>query len=162
MSKDSRDIAEAVRKLSGFDDMQYEHFVCTAKNIDTTKMICDCEPIDGGADFLDVRLNANYKNGFLLVPKTNSIVIISQLSDATAYVSMVSEIDNIYLGGDDFGGLVKVSELVSKINRLENAFNAHTHIASSFGSPTTPPAAPITPITTKSDLENKTIQHGKG
>lgn len=172
MSKDSRDIAEAVRTLAGMDDLGWESSACTVKNIDITKMVCDCTPLDGSADFLDVRLNANYTKGFTLIPKDGSVVIISQLSDATAYVSMVSEVDEIYLAGDDNGGLVKVQDLVSKLNNLENkvntiitTFNAHTHVASSFGSPTTPPPSPVVGTLTPTqvtDLENKKVQHGNG
>lgn len=172
MGTQSRDIAEAIRTLSGMDDLTFESSACTVKNIDTTKMVCDCTPLDGSADFLDVRLNANYTKGFTLIPKDGSVVIVTQLSDATAYVSMVSEVDEIYLAGDDNGGLVKVKDLVSKLNAIENkvntiitTFNAHTHVASSFGAPTTPPPSPvvgtITP-TQVTDLENKKVLHGNG
>jgi hypothetical protein len=172
MSTASRDITEAIRALSGMDDLGFESMAATVKSVDTTAMTCDVEPINGDADFLDVRLNADYTKGFTLIPKEGSVVILSQLSDATAYVTMVSEVDNIYLAGDANGGLVKVTDLVSKLNNLENkvntiiaTFNAHTHIASSLGAPTTPPPSPVvgtlTP-TTANDLENKTIQHGNG
>lgn len=172
MGSQSRDIAEAIRTLSGMDDLTFESSACTVKNIDTTKMVCDCTPLDGSADFLDVRLNANYTKGFTLIPKDGSIVIVTQLSDATAYVSMVSEVDEIYLAGEDNGGLVKVQDLVSKLNNLENkvntiitTFNAHTHVASSFGAPTTPPPSPVVGTLTPtqvSELENKTVLHGNG
>lgn len=172
MSKESRDIAEAIRALSGMDDLTFESMACKIKSVDTSNMTCDVEPLDGSADLLDVRLNADYSKGFTLVPKADSVVIVTQLSDATAYVSMVSDVDNIYLAGDANGGLVKVQDLVTKLNNLENkvntiitTFNAHTHVASSFGAPTTPPPSPVvgtlTPTTTN-DLENKTIQHGNG
>lgn len=172
MGTQSRDIAEAIRTLSGMDDLTFESSACTVKNIDTTKMVCDCTPLDGSADFLDVRLNANYTKGFTLIPKDGSVVIVTQLSDATAYVSMVSEVDEIYLAGDDNGGLVKVQDLVSKLNAIENkvntiitTFNAHTHVASSFGAPTTPPPSPVVGTLTPTqvtDLENKKVQHGNG
>jgi len=45
-------------------------------------------------------------------------------------------------------------------------YNAHTHVASSFGAPTTTPAAPDTqtPLTptVKADLENTTVKQGDG
>jgi hypothetical protein len=70
-------------------------------------MTCTSAPINGDADFFNVRINADAKNGFVLVPKNNSIVIVQQTSEATAYVSMVSEVQEIYLAGVDNGGLVK-------------------------------------------------------
>jgi hypothetical protein len=175
MATQSRDIAEAIRTLSGMDDLTYESLVCTIikGSIDTTNMTCDCDPLDGSAYLLDVRLNANYTKGFTLIPKDESIVIVTQLSDATAYVSMVSDVDQIYLAGDDNGGLVKVSELVDKINRVENQVNNILNVLKTTVIPLAPsgtyPFAPlyasildITPLTQVNDLENKTVQHGNG
>ena len=173
MGSQSRDIAEAIRALSGMDDLQYESILCNVSNIDTTKMLCTCIPINGDADFEEVRLNANYQKGFVLVPKNNSVVVVSQISNEVAYISMVSEVDQIYLAGDDNGGLVKVSELVDKINRVENQVNNILNVLKTTVIPLAPsgtyPFAPlyasildITPLTQVNDLENKTVQHGNG
>lgn len=173
MGTQSRDIAEAIRTLSGMDDLTFESSACTVKNIDTTKMVCDCTPLDGSADFLDVRLNANYTKGFTLIPKDKSIVIVTQLSDATAYVSMVSEVDEIYLAGDDNGGLVKVQDLVSKLNNLESDLNSLKTVFSTWTpapgdggaalklAAATWYAQQLTP-TQVTDLENKKVLHGNG
>lgn len=168
----NRDIVEAIRAASGMDDLQYESVLCNVSEIDTTKMLCKCSPINGDADFEEVRLNANYTKGFVLVPKDKSVVVVSQISNEVAYISMVSDVEQIYLAGDDNGGLVKVDDLVTKLNNLENkvntiitTFNTHTHVASSFGAPTTPPPSPVvgtlTP-TQATDLENKNVLHGNG
>ena len=175
MGTQSRDIAEAIRSLSGMDDLTYESSVCTIikGSIDTTNMTCDCDPLDGSAYLYDVRLNANYTKGFTLIPKDESIVIVTQLSDATAYVSMVSDVDQIYLAGDDNGGLVKVSDLVSKMNTIENDINTLKTIFSTWIpvpsdggaalklAAATWYASQLTP-TQVNDLENKTVQHGNG
>jgi len=173
MSTASRDITEAIRALSGMDDLGFESMAATVKSVDTTAMTCDVEPINGDADFLDVRLNADYTKGFTLIPKEGSVVILSQLSDATAYVTMVSEVDNIYLAGDANGGLVKVTDLVSKMNTIENDINTLKTIFSTWLpvpsdggaalklAAATWYASQLTP-TTANDLENKTIQHGNG
>jgi hypothetical protein len=173
MSKESRDIAEAIRALSGMDDLSFESSACKVKSVDPTNMTCDVEPLDGSADLLDVRLNANYGKGFTLIPKKDSIVVVTQLSDATAFVSMVSEVEQIYLAGDDNKGIVKVSELVDKVNRLENQINNILTVLKSTTIPLAPsgtyPFAPlysainnITPLTTINDLENTKVQHGNG
>jgi hypothetical protein len=175
MGTQSRDIAEAIRSLSGMDDLTYESTVCTIikNSIDTTNMTCDCMPINGDAEFFDVRLNANYTKGFTLIPKDESVVVVTQLSDATAYVSMVSDVDNIYLASDDNGGLVKVNDLVSKMNTIENdintlktVFSSWVPVASDGGAAlklaaATWYASQLTP-TQVNDLENKTVQHGNG
>ena len=173
MSTASRDITEAIKALSGFDDLQFESVACIVSNVDTTAMTCDCAPINGDAHFLEVRLNADYKKGFTLIPKDESVVIISQLSDATAYVSMVSDVDQIYLAGDANGGLVKVDDLVTKLNNLENKvnvmigiFNAHVHtgVTTGPGSSAVSPTlitGTLTP-TTANDLQNNKVKHGNG
>jgi hypothetical protein len=81
MGSQSRDIAEAIRSLSGTDDLQYESVLCSVSDIDTSKMLCTCSPINGDADFYEVRLNADYKKGYVLVPKDGSVVVISQISN---------------------------------------------------------------------------------
>jgi hypothetical protein len=173
MSTASRDIAEAVKVLSGFEDMNFESIACKVSNIDTTNMTCDCAPINGDANFLDVRLNANYKKGFTLIPKKKSIVIISQLSDATAYVSMVSEVDEIFLAGDANGGLVKVQDLVSKLNTIETDINTLKTVFSSWAPVANDGGAALKTAaatwyahqlvpTNITDLENTHVQHGNG
>jgi len=159
MSTASRDITEAIKTLSGFDDLQFESVACIVSNISVTDMTCDCAPINGDADFLEVMLNADYKKGFTLIPKDKSVVIITQLSDATAYVSMVSEVDEIYLAGDANGGLVKVNSLVTKLNTLENIINQIAVWALTVTPPLT--ITPLTP-TTANDLQNNTVKHGNG
>jgi hypothetical protein len=157
MSTASRDITEAIKTLSGFDDLQFESVACKVSNVDANAMTCDCSPINGDANFLDVRLNANYKKGFTLIPKDNSVVIISQLSDATAYVSMVSEVDEIYLAGDANGGIVKATELTTKLNTIENQLNLIGVWALTVTPPLTLP--PLTP-TLATELENNKVKHG--
>ena len=107
-----------------------------------------------------------------MIPEVNSIVVVSFLSDDSAYVSLVSKVSEVHLNGKNFDGLVKVNDLVQKLNNLENkvntiisTYNAHTHVASSFGTPTTTPVAPVTGTLTptiKQDLENITILQGDG
>lgn len=154
---------------------------CIVKSVSadplTGLMICDCESIEDGTVIEDVRICANFnddtnKIGLVCVPKVESIVLVQFIGDSEAYVTMVSEVDFVYLNANTYGGLVKVQDLVTKLNNLENTvntiittFNAHTHVASSFGSPTTTPPTPVagslTP-TVKADLENTTVQHGDG
>jgi len=173
MGSQSRDIAEAIRALSGMDDLQYESVLCNVSEIDTTKMLCKCSPINGDADFEEVRLNANYTKGFVLVPKDGSVVVVSQISNEVAYISMVSDVEQIYLAGDDNGGLVKVADLVSKMNTIENdintlktIFSSWTPVPSDGGAALKLAAATwyaqqLTP-TQATELENKKVQHGNG
>lgn len=124
MGADNTDLREAIRTLANVDELSiYESTICTVSNINTTTMTCDCSPIDGSADFLDVLLCVNKKNGFVLVPKDGTLVTITQLTESDAFLSMVSEVDSILLNGDTNGGIVKVIDLTTKLNNLENKVN---------------------------------------
>ena len=137
----------------------------------------DLTPLNGDAGIFDVKLTAGTSNTpFLITPTVGSTVLATFLSKDTAFVSLYSEIDSIKIRGDQFGGLVKVQEVVDKLNRLEDKindlvskYNSHTHITTATvgGGPTpgtiapvTSPETPIAPNTTVSDLENPEVLHG--
>ena len=167
----SKDLRDALRSLVKPNNDGFAK-VCTVDSVDLTTLTCYCVPLNDDADIINVRLMANIDNGFLLIPEVDSIVVVSFLSDSSAYVSLVSKVSEVHLNGKNFDGLVKINDLVEKLNNLENkvntiisTYNAHTHVASSFGTPTTTPVAPVTGTLTptiKQDLENITILQGDG
>lgn len=164
-------INKAIREMSKTDDEVYS-IVCNVISVDSTAKTCDCKPVNSTADILGVRLMAQSSNGFLITPNTNSIVVVTMINKFTGYVAMFSEIREIQLNGKNYDGLVKINDVVTKLNNLENKVNAiltwsatHTHagvtagfgvtgVASTAGSPLT--------TTVKSDLENITVKQGNG
>ena len=159
MSVQVTDIRQAIQALSGLNDLQYEGVVCNVSDIDLATFTCTCTPINGDAEFYDVLLNADADKGFTLIPANGSLVIIQQTSQANAYVTMVSKVDQIYLAGDANGGLVKVIPLVTKINAIETQLNAIGVWALTVTPPLTLP--PLT-LTTTTELSNTTVKHGNG
>ncbi len=173
MGSENRDLAEAIKKLSGFEDLTENSFACKVSNVDTTKYTCDCSPINGDADYLGVKYNANGLKGFVLEPKEDSVVIITVTSETTAYVSMVSEVEQIYLNGDGDGGLIKITDITNELNNrytvLKNIFlaiatAADTGISSAGGTPGVVTAynaiqASLTSLN-KTAYENTKIKHG--
>lgn len=170
---DNNSIKEAIRELVKTDDVLYS-VLCTVKSVDTTNNICDCEPIDGSADLLEVRLMAQNDTGFLIIPKVNSVVVVTMINKYTGYVAMFSEVEKIYLNGDNYDGLVKIGDLVDKLNNLENkvnsiinTYNTHTHPYVNVSTPAT--TSPSTSLVTgtltptqQTELENTTVVHGNG
>lgn len=168
----SKELRDSLRKLTTPNGNAYSK-VCTVDSVDLVNLTCYCIPINDDADITEVRLMANIDNGFLLVPEVDSIVVVSFLSDSSAYVSLVSKVSEIQLNGTNYGGLVRITELVNKLNNLENAFNQHitlynlhTHAGVTSGTSTTSPVVvadtqTLTP-TTEIDLENETVLHGNG
>lgn len=169
---DNTTIREMIKKLAGFDDLLYESAICEVSNVDTSKNTCTCTPVDGSAEFTGVQLSMDKSKGFLLIPKDGSLVVVTQINDFDAFVSMVSDVDQIYLNGDGEDGLVKVNDLVSRLNNIEtkvNAhiaiFNAHTHVLVNPSLPTnTTVPVPLSTVvldpTTKVQLENTKVKQG--
>lgn len=150
----------------------------TVKDIDETKRTCTFVPAGDDAERPNVRLQAinSSTEGIVAIPKVGSSVAVSFVNKNTGFVCLTSEVDKILIdtdliefNGGENGGLVKAGELVSKVNNLENKvntmiglFNSHTHIASSFGAPTTPPPTLVTgtlTLTLNTDLESTEVKH---
>jgi hypothetical protein len=170
MSKEVTDIRQAIQALSGITELTYEGVACKVSNIDLATFTCTCTPINGDAEFFDVLLNADADKGFTLIPKDGSVVIVQQTSQATAYVSMVSKVDQIYLAGDANGGLVKIDDLKLQYDTMIASFKAAISAGftalsgldggaslSAFNS-----AAASVINLNKTTLENTKVKHGNG
>jgi len=170
---DNKSIKDAIRELVKTDDVLYS-VLCKVKSVDTTNNICDCVPINGDADLLEVRLMAQNTNGFLIIPSVDSVVVVTMINKYTGYVAMFSTIEEIQLNGKNYDGVVKIGDLVDKLNNLENkvnsiinTYNTHTHPYVNVATPaTTSPSTSLvvgtlTP-TQQVDLENTTVLHGNG
>lgn len=177
MSEKSK-IQESLRKLVASNGEQY-CVVATVDSVDLIENTCELSPVNGDADLQGVRLLANNNKGFLIIPKVGSIVVASFLNDAVAYVSMFSQVDEIQLNGKNFLGIVKVTELVAKLNILFGFANTviaakNLIAAAAVSSPTTPVTnatlaafmVGITPtpltLVALAELQNTTVQHGNG
>lgn len=158
----SKDLIDALRSITKPNNDGFSK-VCTVDSVDLTNLTCYCVPINDDADIQEVRLMANIDNGFLLIPEVDSIVVVSFLSDSSAYVSMVSKVSEIQLNGTNYGGLIKIDDLTSSINTMINNINIQlTAIAAGIaagGGSYTP-----TPLTTfnKTTYENTTVKQGNG
>lgn len=184
-----RSVKTAVQKLAGtFKEDTVQLIIGTVESVDEDKAICSVK-IQNDVTLPNVSLQASICDGLLIIPVVDSTVYVLTSKYNTPLVIQWSDIDKFMLQVGDsylevkndgsfqfndgsFDGLVKVGELVKKINALENLlngfisiYNTHTHTASSFGAPTTVPSAiesqQISPITQQKDIENELIKHGK-
>lgn len=153
--------------------------VGTVLSVDTETNTCAVEPIMQAPDLMNISLmpkdpDGNVKKGFLIVPTVGSVVIVALTSPDTGFIAATSEVDEIQLNGDTYHGLVKIEDLVTKLNNLESkvntiisTFNAHTHPYVNVATPAatsvsaTPVTGTLTP-TQKADLENTKVLHGNG
>ncbi len=100
-------------------------------SVDSDSMTCEVSII-GKPNLTDVRLKSiinNDDNGILIKPKVGSYVLITLINNkrGNAFVSGYSDVDSIRLitpkielGGDEFGGLIKIEELKQQLNTLTN------------------------------------------
>lgn len=158
----SKELRDALKTLTKPNNDGYSK-VCTVDSVDLVNRTCYCIPINEDADITEVRLMANIDNGFLFIPEVDSVVVVSFLSDSSAYVALVSKVSEVQLNGTNFNGLIKIDEQTAKLNQLVTELQTQlgliaTGIAAGGGSYT-----PATLSTfNKTDYENIKIKQGDG
>lgn len=169
----SSEIKDLIRDIVG--DMRVYSIACKVNTVNKTEKTIDCSPIDDTADLLEVKLIADNKTGFLIIPKVGSYVIVSLTNESDGYVSMFSEVEEIQLNGEILGGLIKIDDLQQQWNAnilamktmFQTVFAAIDTSLTTAGGPAAamsaynPLAANIKDLD-KNTLENKTVKHGNG
>jgi hypothetical protein len=174
-----RGILAAVRKMTGTYDLDQVYLVTgTCSNIDEAAGTCDVDAISGNATttISAVRFQAAIGDGIDCVPVDGSVVKVLFSKYTTPLIVQYSDIEKVFLAADlvqfndgALGGLVKVIDLTTKLNNLENKvnsiisiFNAHLHTSGGAGSPTTPPTSSVSgtlSLTSRGDIEDTIITH---
>ena len=171
MADDTQNIGDLIRRLA---ETKEERYSVPCEVVKISGDFAELAPLNGNANLFKVKLVAGASDFPLFItPVVGSVVIATFLSKDTAFVNLYSEIETIHLRGDSLGGLIKIEDLVGKLNDIENKvndlitkFNTHTHVYAPGPLPPVPtappltPETPIAPITLKSDLENEAVKHG--
>ena len=159
-------IYEAIRAIAG-DGGNAMCDTGVARNVDADKGVCDVE-IEGKAPAKGA-LIGNAESGVLTVPKEGSVVAVVWASPVTAVVVLTAEVEEIRIMGGQLGGMVKVEELVKKLNAVEKdlnnlkqVFQGWTPVAQDGGAvlktaATTWATQQLTE-TQKSDIENEKVK----
>jgi hypothetical protein len=140
-------------------------------SVDTVTKTCVVNLLEDETDLLDVRLSADSTDGLFLVPSVGSVVGVVRVNDTHSYVALYSQLDSIKIGDGTYDGLIKINDLVTKLNNLENDINSlktafstwvvapsdgglalKTAAATWYGSSLT--------ATVKADIENTEVTHG--
>ena len=190
-SSSSRDIQFAIRQLAGVLGLKQATFVTA--NVDSVQEADRTLTVttilgESSSTITGVNLQSEPNDGFILVPTVNTEVIVCIMPDNSAYMFKCNDIDKIicvidstnsYIfdtngfvwNGGSNGGLVKVIDLTTKLNNLENLvndlvtkYNTHTHTttcASGAGtaSPTTATETTSLTPTVRANIENTKISH---
>jgi hypothetical protein len=170
MSKvDDEKIIDAVKHIGRAD----EGDIFTAKVISIDEAAGTMEVEHDGLTYFDVRLRAvaDGGDGFVIYPKKNTNITVGILEKNRRYVMLnCSEVDKLIMNDGKNEGLVKVKELVKKLNAVEKDLNSlkslitnwipvasdggaalKTILASWAGQSITP--------SVQNDLENKNVKH---
>jgi hypothetical protein len=148
-------IRTAIRKIAGNGSTQAH--VAEVVSIDTNNRTATVQA--NGIDYI-VQMAPATGDQLLQIPEIGSTVFI-----VDGIIVGYSDLSELWLRGNQFGGLVKVSDLVTKLNNLEDkvnsllaAYNAHTHASS--GAPPVPTVTGSLTPTTQNDIENPLVKHG--
>ena len=164
----SGELKEAIRQLAGTAVEESVYTVLAeVVTVDLDARTCTCQTIGGktAAEMKTVSLMAEVSDGYLMEPEIGSTVIIAWSSRMLPYVVMFSDIKNIYLDASSkiimnqgtYGGLVKVQDLVIRLNNIENAFNLLNAKVNALA-PT--PVIPNLTLTVRGNIENTNVTHG--
>lgn len=164
--------------------------ICTVDAVDKETRTVDCTPLDEGAPLLGVNLQANQESkfGVVVYPRVGSYVVVGFVADGSAgivlmtddieSIEMVVKDDNtslkitedgIVMNGGSLGGLIKVEELTSRINNIEEDINLLKDVFSGWVSVPQDGGAALKAaseawsgnkltLTTRSDYENEKVK----
>jgi hypothetical protein len=175
-------IKEALERLLA-EKLPVQVVVGKVISVDKSSMTCDID-LQTAPNMIGVRLRSvidGKEQGILVVPKIGSNVLVGLIDNRkqSAFVIGFGEVENvrvlcddIELAGNSFGGLVKVEELKSQLNKTNQLlqsilgiFNGAPIPEPGNGSPSALQAALKGAVTGKvlgdfNNLENKKVKHG--
>lgn len=140
------EIKNALKGLVSSDQMATIQCEVIAVNEGTNT--CDCRPVNGSAEYLDVQLTSvasSSQIGVILYPKVGTIAIITRVADSESqmYLLKANEIDKVVIevaggfklkveenklnidaeeitfNGGSLGGLVKIQTLTAELNKIK-------------------------------------------
>jgi hypothetical protein len=158
-----REILFEAYKEFGFERIR----ICHVTEVTPAEQICSVKTLDTDTELIEVRLMAGSGKGFLCIPAVGSAVIVGSISANEHLVLMYSGLQSIQMLDGTFGGVVKVEDLTSQMNKIEDKVNdlidwlaTHSHPGNG-AAPTTPFAGGTLDSTTRNQLENTEVTHGQ-
>ncbi|GAB5524887.1 MAG: hypothetical protein Roseis2KO_27590 [Roseivirga sp.] len=148
-------------------------FPATVKAVDKDTMTCTVTPPDG-VDMLDVRLKAaveEVNEGMVEIPAIDSSVLVVIIGNRqeNAFIARCSGVEEVLFYGGENGGLIKVNELVSQLekvntflDKLKSAIDQAVVVPNDGGKAlqtTISTALSSLPLADYSNIENPKVKH---
>lgn len=120
--------AEVRSLLKGFFKIPDQVFPAEVLSVDLNTHTIKVKPV-GRAEIPDVRLKAGEESentGIVEVPEVNSSVLVGLIGNDknTAYVVKCSKVSSVIINGGDLGGLIKIEELKSELDKYNQLLEA--------------------------------------
>lgn len=155
---------DEVRKLlARFVGINKPTLLGVVKSVNKTDNTCVVE--DDGVDIPGVRLGSvtGKNKGIVLYPKTKAFILCVKVEDteeysmlsASEYDSIEIKIESLVVNGGEFGGLVKVSPVVSWMQKVKTDLTTISTAMQGLGVP----IVITTNSPVQSDFENTKIKH---
>lgn len=173
----NRELRDAIRRIVGYEK-QY-NIIAEVKSIDKEKRTCVVVPLNGQVELTDVRLQSiqSSTSGIYFEPAIGSYVIVGFIDENEAFIVLTEKIEEIEIiasgtvkiNGDKFGGLVKINELKSQIEKntillkaIQNTFSMWVPVTSDGGAALKAASASFINLDTANleNVENEKIKHG--
>lgn len=110
-------IREIIQELNKTNDEIYS-LIGKVTKVDKDKNTCTVEPIDGTPKIFDVKFSPSDSIDFLIVPKVDSMVVVSFMNKDNAFVSMFSEVDKYTIKSSEEDLKTILSDLIDTINQM--------------------------------------------
>lgn len=171
-SQHDRSISSSIAKMAGTFGKQGISLVTgEVASVDKGSRTCNVNILTNDTEVLfeGVKLQTMVGDGILLIPKIGSNVSLIYAVKQDAIIVQCSDLDGIEFFGGQLGGLVKVNDLVTRLNNIETdiknlkqAFSSWTPVPSDGGAAlkgvsTTWASTPLVK-TVKADIENTKIK----
>ena len=169
----SEDIGKALRNR--FRSLLPEgQRIGTVNSVDRDKKTCEVTIDRDEIILYDVLLSPDDSDmGILLIPKTGSNVVVSTMfdDDTQNYVTMTGEVDQVIIRGGSLGGLIRINDLVEKVNAIEDDINSLKQVFSTWSPVAQDGGAALKgasgswssntiTLTKVKDIENDKVTHG--
>ena len=177
------EISDVIQQLAGVKGANKINIIEGAiVSVNEEERTCVVNPLSDNyeGNIEEVYLSAQPNDGIIQIPSVDSVVKVCVCMGIDfPFIIQFSDLDKIVILADTsiqfndggFGGLVKVEELVNKINALENQINNILNVLSTTTIPLAPSGTypfaplyssitPIAPITQVTDINNPNITHG--
>lgn len=187
---------EGVRKaLEALILSKKDRTTITAKvvEVDLDDYTCTVQPIHGGAEYHKVRLQAVADlsgSGVVAIPAVQSDVLVSLIdgNDYSAFIVATGNIDSytiktdssasvdvnndgtVFLNGDTHGGLIKINELKTQLDKTNAMVNAMATALTTWTPVPADGGAALKTLATSqlagkttgvfTNIENETVKHG--